>query len=402
MTLMRAITLFLALLVIALTGLALPAGRAAAFVVEGPRDGASGALDNLDRAPRWGLTAGSLVASGERGLGGGLEYAIDDSVCALSFIDGSTCDDVRAAIAAALARWSEGHPGINFRDVSGTVEPAYPLAAAGWDAQGAEIDFLAVDGLDFPAFRDSRVTGYTLFYERPAEGLVLTNGQVLSGLVGRIESADVRINAGRCYYIDLAQARRDCVHFPSLLLHEIGHALGIGHPDDRMAFNLARREADGVVDCRDPRTGLVVEPAVNGSAVMIGQDVQGPGRWKRGLSGDDMAARDALYPHCAMQVSRRGFVAWGAYAVSPDGSREGRAQLADDGETAAKAALSACGTDCLLVARFDGCFALARGADGAQGVGRSPVSSHARVDAVLACSETGRDCTVVADFCAFD
>ena len=60
------------------------------FVVEGPRGGGRDALDHLERAPRWALSTGILVDTQARGLGGGLEYSIDDSLCGLRFIDAST------------------------------------------------------------------------------------------------------------------------------------------------------------------------------------------------------------------------------------------------------------------------------------------------------------------------
>ena len=150
--------------------------------------------------------------------------------------------------------------------------------------------------------------------------------------------------------------------------------------------------------------GLKFSPRISGAAVALGRDVQGPGRWRRGLTWDDVAARDALYPHCGIERIERWSGSWGAYAIS-DAGHEGRAQFEADAEIAGTNALARCeagGADCYLVAKFDACFAYA--SDGRSGAGHAKAarSDHARVDAVLACQETGDTCSVTTDFCAFE
>ncbi len=378
-----------------------------AFVVEGPRGGGVDGRDHLERAPRWGLSSGSLLATGGRGLGGGLEYSVDASVCRLRFIDGADCGAVQAAIAAALNEWASGHPALVFTDISAQVSPAIPLAQTREAGQGAEIDFFAATGEDFPPFLNPSTTGYTIFYEGDPGTVVLTNGQVLE-TIGQIQSADVRFNAGRCYYLDTKQGRPECLHFPSVVLHEVGHALGIGHPDENPRFNLDIDDDPSnemVIDCLQPSQGLRVSAAYEGAAVLIGRDVQGPGRWRRGLTWDDVAARDALYPHCGIQRQERFSRQWGAYVVS-DSILEGRARFAAHRHDAVQAAAAQCaaagGRDCQFVAAFNGCFAYARGAVGAHGFATAPRSDQARVRAVLACQETGGQCRITADFCAFE
>jgi len=378
------------------------------FAVEGPRGGAASAIQHLEQAPRWAAGSASLLETGERGLGGGLEYSVDASVCEMRFIDGASCADVKAAIAGALAEWGSGHPSLWFSDVTGDVEPAFPLAAFGQSGQGAEIDFFGSGAAEFPPFRARLLTGYTIFYERDRGPYPLTNGRV-SLSATRIESADVRFNASRCYYIDVSSARDDCIHFLSLVLHEAAHALGIGHPEDRVAMNLDSDDDPSneiVIDCMAPSRGLKPSIRYDGASVSMGRDVQGPGRWQRGLTWDDVAARDALYPDCGIQRLQRFTGAWGAFALSPEGI-SGAAASQPSSEAASRLSLARCraagGADCRIVAAFDGCFAYAEGIAGGAGHARSPRSDHARVDAVLACAERGgRDCRVAQDFCAFD
>ncbi|MEM8615817.1 MAG: DUF4189 domain-containing protein [Pseudomonadota bacterium] len=378
-----------------------------AFVVEGPRWGATDARTNLEQAPRWGPTQGSLVERGERGLGGGLEYAIDESICELNFIDGSTCGTVKDILTEALGRWSSGHPAINFVDVSDDIEPAFPLSATGEAGQGAEIDFFATRGRFFPPFLNPATAGYTIFYEGETKPMALTNGTTLPQ-TSWIQSADVRFSAERCYYIESGQGRPDCIHFPSLALHEIGHALGIGHPDERPHLNLDSDDDAGNrlnVDCREPLRGLFASGQFSGAAVMVGQDVHGPGRWRRGLSYSDIAARDALYPHCGIETKSRFTRQWGAYAKASNGL-EGRARFLSTRAEADGAALAQCqrsgGQDCSLIAGFDGCFAYAIDPSGKSGFSVNPRSSNARYQALESCQTNGQACEIIADFCAFE
>ncbi|MEO9969540.1 MAG: DUF4189 domain-containing protein [Hyphomonadaceae bacterium] len=382
-------------------------GIASAFVVEGPRTPAASASEHLDLAPRWGLSLGSMLETGERGLGGGLEYAIDESVCEMRFIDGSTCAQIEQSLRESLDHWASGHPTLNFTDITGKVEPNFPLAALASRGQGAEIDFFGATPRDFPIFANPSTTGYTLFYERPQASMVLTNGVMSEGPIGRIESADVRLNAALCYYIDTNQAVDTCVHFPSLVLHEISHALGIGHPEDNVRYNLDTDRIPGneiPIDCRAPSKGLIVSFDYDGAALAHGQDVQGAGRWRRGMTWDDVAARDALYPDCRIERIERALPRWGAFALSASG-QTGESRLAKTEDEAVAEALASCeetGGSCAVVSRFNGCFAFASNAQGAFGHAQASRSGHARVDAVLACSEAGEDCRVTRDFCAYE
>ena len=137
---------------------------------------------------------------------------------------------------------------------------------------------------------------------------------------------------------------------------------------------------------------------------MIGRDVQGPGRSRRGLTADDVAGRDALYPSCGIVALTRFQGQWGAYAVSA-GRRDGRAQLQPDEASARAAARLSCeasGETCEIVAAFNGCFAYAEDREGGAAHAASPRSDYARANAVLACGKSGKVCKVRTDFCAFE
>lgn len=380
---------------------------ATAFVVEGPRRAAVSAVEHLKTAPRWGTTDGSLLETGERGLGGGLEYVLDESLCGLNFIHDTSCAARKEAVRDALGQWGSGHPSIWFVDVTGEIAPSFPLAAAGVTRQGGEIDFFGSTPADFPPFVNPQLTGYTLFYERPIQALEMTNGKMLSGPIGVIESADVRLNASLCYYLDASRAVPECVHFASLLLHEISHALGIGHPEENVHLNLDTDRVPGneiKIDCQAPERGLIVATDYDGAALAHGRDVQGPGRWRRGLTWDDVAARDALYPNCDIERIERAPASWGAFALAANGAT-GISRFAPSKEAAGADALAKCeleGGSCRIVSRFNGCFAFATNDQNAFGHAQASRSDYARVDAVLSCSEAGKDCRVNTSFCAYE
>ncbi|MEO1028438.1 MAG: DUF4189 domain-containing protein [Pseudomonadota bacterium] len=379
---------------------------AAAFVVYGPED-AKDAIDNLERAPRWATTKKSFLVSGERGLGGGLEYAIDDSLCRLTFSDGSSCEQVKWAVGQAFSLWGTGHPDITFVDVTGEVLPAYPDALVADQHIGAEIDLFAADRTDFDVFGDGSVTGHTVFFERKDSLIELTNGEMVSRPIGRIESADVRINRELCYYINIRHADPGCVHFPSVVLHEVSHVLGIGHPEEAPHLNLDSDQIVGneiSIGCLNPTATLRQSSAVDGAAVSHGHDVQGHGRFVRGLTWDDVAARDALYPNCDIKRRPRFSRQWGAFALGQDGS-QGQARLFRSEAAAGKEALTDCqksGTVCQVMQTFDNCFALAVSHDGAMGMATSARTDLARSLALQKCSSDSDACTLKADFCAFE
>ncbi len=399
------------------------ASSAIAFVVEGPRKSTGNAIEDLKRASRWAMTSGSLVETGQRGLGGGLEYSVDSSVCTINFIDDTSCEDAKQVISQALGRWADGHPVLRFTDVSERISPAFPLAVLGETDQGAEIDFYASTAMEFPNFQNALMNGYTIFYDRPTDYVTLSNNERSTLVRDRIESADVRVNKERCYYVDETYelSRPDCVHFPTLIFHEIGHALGLGHPEEKPSLNI---DSDDVpynpmpINCNSSSEGLKVSRNVTGSAVMVRRNVHAPGLWRRGLNYDDVAGRDALYPHCGIEVKPRFSQLWGSFARSAMGE-VGVSKGADTQEIAQQVALrdcSATGQQCGVVQVFNGCVAYAMAKEDVSiaqsafdarywGIATAQDPVAARVNAIRKCNlerGIGNACRVHTEFCAFD
>jgi hypothetical protein len=245
-------------------------------------------IDVVRQAPRWNAEPFLGI-----GLHDGLQVAVHPNVAEGLEVEPEDLGVLEHAIENAFGMWQ--NDALSFE-----IEHASPDAERGTGA-GAEIDLLALPGSD-PVWSNNSFFGVTFVSWRFVPDRLLTKGQRSDGFL--ITGADIFLNATR-----LLQTQREfgiplslsAFALTRLVGHEIGHALGFGHPNQERNFDYDFNPLDvEVVNPSDPFAGLLESPFFDTEAIVSNQPC-GPvltmcsALFYQSLRPDDRLGRDVLY-----------------------------------------------------------------------------------------------------------
>lgn len=199
---------------------------------------------------------------------------------------------LRDAVRAAFAAWES--PVLRF-EVEFDAEDVEQGTRPG---RGYEIDVFAVHE-GHPKFQgDATVFAITPIKTRSLDRRLLTNGGRANGAL--IVGADIFINIDRVAFFRGFLGGDEVLESAALqrlLMHQIGHALGLLHPSDAKNLDDDRDPSTPLaIDPCDPFVGLSSSTPFDGDAVMVPLPADPDALFRTSLSDDDLAGRDVLYP----------------------------------------------------------------------------------------------------------
>jgi len=275
----------------------LPASGASAFSLI--FDFSAGTIDDtFQQAPRW---------SSVSGLSDGIQVGVEPGFATELGATTSEVPLVEQAVVDAFGMWA--NDALQFDITFGAT------GVAEGNAVGFEIDLFAVPD-SHSIFAGNDAFGATTLDTAFVTDRPLTNGQSFDGHA--ITGADIFINSDQLPQIAAlfgftTQEKLDGI--TRLVGHELGHAIGFGHPNSNNPFGLETfydTDTDPLnvmnIDPDDPWGDLQVSSNRDDEAIMsnrpCGEPFAGPcpALFYTSLQNDDLGGRDVLYPVASTTV----------------------------------------------------------------------------------------------------
>lgn len=234
----------------------------------------------------------SAAPADPRGLHDGLSVGVSPGFAAAFGFGGASGEsDVRAMVLSAFAAWES--PVLRFPI---TFDAATNPSVR---STGYEIELHAI-AADDPLFVPGAFFGAARWSWVQRADRMLTNGALSPGAA--VRGGDVMLAPERIALaanaLSLTPSQRLAL-MQRILMHEVGHVLGLGHPNEHPEAFLDSDDdplTPVIVDPLDPYAGLHVSPNVDLDAVMSNAPATLEAGFFTSLRPDDLAGRDVLYP----------------------------------------------------------------------------------------------------------